>query len=54
MPLSAYFLSCNRCKRGLTLDIATPDGERLFHDLLDRSDVLIENFRTDIAANAWG
>src|SRR5229473_6340472 len=38
-PFSAYFLSCNRNKRSLTLDIAHPDGSALFHDLLDRSDV---------------
>src|SRR5580700_11181742 len=48
-PLSAYFLSCNRNKRSLTLDIARPDGIAIFHDLLDRSDVLIENFRSDSA-----
>jgi crotonobetainyl-CoA:carnitine CoA-transferase CaiB-like acyl-CoA transferase len=48
--LSAYFLSCNRNKRSLTLDIAHPDGNRLLHELLARSDVLIENFRSDSAA----
>ncbi|MCE9532293.1 MAG: CoA transferase [Planctomycetes bacterium] len=48
---SAYFLSCNRNKRSLTLDIAVPEGDRLFHELLDRSDVLIENFRSDSAVN---
>lgn len=47
--LSAYFLSCNRGKRSLTLDIASPDGKDLFHRLLGRSDVLIENFRSDSA-----
>jgi glutaryl-CoA transferase len=46
---SAYFLSCNRNKRSLTLDIAKPEGNRLLHELLDRSDVLIENFRSDSA-----
>jgi crotonobetainyl-CoA:carnitine CoA-transferase CaiB-like acyl-CoA transferase len=46
---SAYFLSCNRNKRSLTLDIAQPEGAKLFHDLLERSDVLIENFRTNSA-----
>lgn len=50
-PLSAYFLSCNRNKRSLTLDIAKPEGNALFHELLDRSDVLIENFRSDSAEN---
>lgn len=48
---SAYFLSCNRNKRSLTLDIAHAEGNRLFHDLLDKSDVLIENFRSDSAEN---
>jgi crotonobetainyl-CoA:carnitine CoA-transferase CaiB-like acyl-CoA transferase len=47
--LSAYFLSCNRNKRGLTLDLAHSDGCRLFHDLLRRSDVVLENFRADSA-----
>ncbi|HEY7159112.1 MAG TPA: CoA transferase [Gemmataceae bacterium] len=48
-PLSAYFLSCNRNKRGLTLDLAHPEGRRLFHELARRSDVLLENFRADSA-----
>lgn len=48
--LSAYFLSCNRGKRSLTLDIGTAEGIDLFHRLLATSDVLIENFRTDSAA----
>jgi crotonobetainyl-CoA:carnitine CoA-transferase CaiB-like acyl-CoA transferase len=43
--LSAYFLSCNRNKRAVTLDLARPEGLRLFHDLARRSDVLLENFR---------
>ena len=47
--LSAYFLSCNRGKRSLTLDIASPDGSDIFHRLLAKCDVLIENFRTDSA-----
>lgn len=47
--LSAYFLSCNRGKRSLTLDIGDPDGITIFHRLLAKCDVLIENFRTDSA-----
>jgi crotonobetainyl-CoA:carnitine CoA-transferase CaiB-like acyl-CoA transferase len=49
-PLSAYYLSCNRNKRGITLDLARPEGVRLFHDLLRRCDVLLENFRAGSAA----
>src|SRR5260370_28111658 len=44
-PLSAYFLSCNRNKRGITLDLNQEDGRQLFSDLVRRSDVLLENFR---------
>lgn len=47
--LSSYFLSCNRGKRSLTLDIGSPEGSDLFHRLLAKCDVLIENFRTDSA-----
>jgi crotonobetainyl-CoA:carnitine CoA-transferase CaiB-like acyl-CoA transferase len=47
--LSAYFLSCNRGKRSLTLDIGSADGSDIFHRLLAKCDVLIENFRTDSA-----
>jgi crotonobetainyl-CoA:carnitine CoA-transferase CaiB-like acyl-CoA transferase len=48
--LSAYYLSCNRNKRGLTLDLAHPEGVRLFHELAKRSDVVLENFRAASAA----
>jgi crotonobetainyl-CoA:carnitine CoA-transferase CaiB-like acyl-CoA transferase len=44
-PLSAYYLSCNRNKRALTLDLAKEEGRRIFYDLVRRSDVLLENFR---------
>jgi crotonobetainyl-CoA:carnitine CoA-transferase CaiB-like acyl-CoA transferase len=43
--LSAYYLSCNRNKRGLTLDLARPEGISLFQRLVERCDVLLENFR---------
>jgi crotonobetainyl-CoA:carnitine CoA-transferase CaiB-like acyl-CoA transferase len=45
--LSAYFLSCNRGKRSVTLDVQHPDGAAILDQLLAKSDVLIENFRTD-------
>jgi crotonobetainyl-CoA:carnitine CoA-transferase CaiB-like acyl-CoA transferase len=49
-PLSAYFLSCNRNKRSLTLDLAHDEGRRLFRALAARADVLLENFRPSSAA----
>ncbi len=45
-PLSAYFLSCNRNKKAVALDLARPEGLAIFHDLVRRSDVLLENFRS--------
>jgi crotonobetainyl-CoA:carnitine CoA-transferase CaiB-like acyl-CoA transferase len=47
---SAYFLSCNRNKRGITLDLAHAEGVRVFQELVRRSDVLLENFRAQSAA----
>jgi len=47
--LSAYFLSCNRGKRSITLEIGNAAGKAIFHRLLATSDVLIENFRSDSA-----
>ncbi len=49
-PFSAYFLSCNRNKRGIALDLARPEGIRLFRELVRCSDVLLENFRAASAA----
>jgi crotonobetainyl-CoA:carnitine CoA-transferase CaiB-like acyl-CoA transferase len=48
--LSAYFLSCNRNKRAITLDLAKGEGVELFHELVRKSDIVLENFR---AASAY-
>src|SRR5439155_9762629 len=48
-PLSAYFLSCNRNKKALALDLAKPEGVELFYRLVERSDILLENFRATSA-----
>ncbi len=47
--LSAYYLSCNRNKRGLTLDLAQAEGLQLFYELVTKSDILLENFRAGSA-----
>jgi crotonobetainyl-CoA:carnitine CoA-transferase CaiB-like acyl-CoA transferase len=43
--LSAYYLSCNRNKKAITLDLGQSEGLQLFYDLAKRSDILLENFR---------
>jgi len=50
VQMSAYYLSANRNKRAFALDVGKPEGLKLFHELIDKCDVLIENFRTDSAA----
>ena len=45
--LSAYFMSANRNKRSIAVDIATEEGQRIIHQLAARADVVIENFKPD-------
>ncbi|MDV6373038.1 CaiB/BaiF CoA transferase family protein [Deinococcus arenicola] len=42
---SSYFLSVNRNKRSVTLDLKTPEGMDAARKLIAGSDVLVENFR---------
>ena len=42
---SAYFLSINRNKESVTLNLKHPEGRRVLDALIERSDVLVENFR---------
>ena len=44
---SAYFLSVNRNKESVTLNMKHPDGRRVLDALIARADVLVENFRPD-------
>jgi len=42
---SAYYLSANRGKQSVALNIATPEGQELIRRLAAQSDVLIENYK---------
>lgn len=44
--LSAYFLSANRGKKSIAIDLKTEIGQRIIRALASESDVLIENFKT--------
>lgn len=44
---SAYYLSCNRNKRSLSVDITQESGQEIIHKLLEDADILIENFKVD-------
>lgn len=43
---SAYYLSCNRNKRSVAIDITKPEGQALIHQLIEHCDIMIENFKT--------
>ncbi len=45
---STYFLSCNRNKESVTLDLKSEDGAATLARLVRRADVLVENFRTGV------
>ncbi|NYI77384.1 CaiB/BaiF CoA transferase family protein [Nocardioides panzhihuensis] len=45
---ATYFLSANRNKESITLDLKDPDDKDVLLRLADRADVLIENFRTGV------
>ena len=48
---SAYFLSVNRNKKSVTLDLETQKGKEIFYALAKKSDVVLENFRPGAAEN---
>ena len=50
---SAYFLGCNRNKRGICVDFGTPAGKHVLHHLLMGVDVVLDNFKTGTLAR-WG
>ena len=43
---SAYFLGCNRNKRGICVDFGLPEGKALLARMLGSVDVVLDNFKT--------
>jgi crotonobetainyl-CoA:carnitine CoA-transferase CaiB-like acyl-CoA transferase len=46
--ISTYFLSVNRNKKSLGLNLKTGEGRNILWKLLERADVLVENFRPGV------
>ncbi len=42
---SAYYLSANRNKRSVAIDIATSGGQKLIREILKHCDILVENYK---------
>jgi formyl-CoA transferase/CoA:oxalate CoA-transferase len=47
---SAYFLSVNRSKRGIAVDLKSDAGREIAQRLADGADIVVENFRPGAAA----
>ena len=50
---SAYYLGCNRNKRGIAVDLSTLPGQQLLKKLIAKSDVLLDNFKSG-TLEKWG
>ena len=50
---SAYFLGANRNKRSMTLNMAVPAGQEVLAGLIEKSDVIIDNFKLGTLPK-WG
>lgn len=50
---SAYYLSCNRNKKSVTVNLQTEAGRDLIRQMASHSDVLVENFKVG-AMEKWG
>ena len=42
---SAYYMSCNRNKKSIAVDITTKEGQEIIRALIAKSDIVIENFK---------
>ena len=45
---SAYYMNLNRNKRGMTLDLKSEEGKRIFKELVKKSDIVLENYRPGV------
>ena len=45
--MSAYYLTANRNKKSLAVDISHPEGQKLVRELAAKCDVVIENFKVE-------
>ncbi|KAA0182697.1 CoA transferase [Cupriavidus gilardii] len=47
---SSYFLSANRGKKSITVDLAAPEGQQIIRELAREADVVVENYKVGTLA----
>ncbi|MBF0407047.1 MAG: CoA transferase [Candidatus Riflebacteria bacterium] len=45
---SAYFMSINRGKKSMTLNLKNPEAKKIFMQLVEKADVVVENFKPGV------
>ncbi|ABW18364.1 CaiB/BaiF CoA transferase family protein [Alkaliphilus oremlandii] len=45
---SLYFANVNRNKKGITLNLKSPEGKKIFLDMVKNADVVVENYRPGV------
>lgn len=50
---STWYLSINRNKKAITLDLRKPEGQAVFRELAAKSDIVVENYAPGVMAR-WG
>jgi formyl-CoA transferase len=45
---SAYYMNLNRNKKGVTLNLKSPKGKKIFLGLVEKADVVLENYRPGV------
>lgn len=45
---SAYFMNLNRNKKGMTLNLKSEEGKKIFKDLAKKADIVVENYRPGV------
>ena len=46
----AYFITLNRNKKSVAIDLKSPDGLEVFYDLVRDADIVLDNFAADVTA----
>lgn len=45
---SAYYMNLNRNKRGMTLNLKSEEGKKIFREMVKKSDIVLENYRPGV------